>query len=84
MPRYAWIYAARMAAMCLGKRRRRTMAELPREVQTAMYLAALNATPDGLVFSDYVSDNVFNAVHNEAWAAGIDALAMLRERQAKV
>lgn len=70
--------------MCLGKRRRRTMAELPREVQTAMYLAALDATPGDKIFSDHVSDNVFNAVHNEAWAAGIDAMAMLRERQARV
>lgn len=81
MPKYAWIYAARIAAHCLGKRRR-SIGELPKEVQTAMYMAALDATPNDKLFAEYVKDDVFQAIHNEAWSAGVDALAMLRERRA--
>ena len=81
MPKYAWIYAARIAAHCLGKRRRRSIGELPKEVQTAMYLAALDSTPDEFVFADIIPDSVFQSIHNEAWSAGVDALAILRERK---
>ena len=74
-PSYAWIHAARMAAIAITNGDR-VLDSLPKETKTAMLSASLEALPrEFSSVQQVVSDDAYAAMHIAACEAGIASLA---------
>lgn len=77
---FAWLHAARMAAMSSDGKR--TLANCHISIRTVVISAALNALPSRYsAFDSVVDDDAYNVMYQAAWIAYVDASANRREMQ---